>query len=480
LKDAVVIGSGPNGLAAAITLARAGRSVQVFEGYPTIGGGTRSLELTFPGFIHDICSAIHPMGAASPFFRSLPLRQYGLEWIHPPAPLAHPLDGGVVLVHRSVKDTAAGLGSDARPYARLMSPMVKDWEMLIAQILSPFHLPLHPVTLGRFLLQVTRPWITLARATRFASSVFNEETTRALFAGMAAHSMLPLDRPVTAGFGLVMTLLAHAVGFPLARGGSQKIGDSLATYLRTLGGQIHTGRMIASFTDLPAAGAYLFDVTPRQLTRIAGDRLPPDYRRGLARFRYGVGVFKMDFALDGPIPWQVPEVACSATVHVGGTAAEISAAEAAVWKGEHPERPFIILAQQSLFDPSRTPPGKQTAWAYCHVPNGSTRDMSRQIVGQIERFAPGFESRIMGVTTHNSQEMEAYNPNYIGGDINGGVQDLFQFFTRPLPRWDPYSTPVKSIYLCSSSTPPGGGVHGMCGYHAARSALRRTRGVPNK
>ena len=479
MSAAVVIGSGPNGLAAAITMARAGRSVQVIEGYPTVGGGTRSLELTLPGYLHDICSAIHPMGAASPFFRSLPLSQYGLEWIHPPTPLAHPLENGVVFVHRSIQDTAAGLGSDACAYTKLMAPMLKDWEKIIAQFLAPFHLPPHPVTMGRFLLQVTRPWITLARASKFASSVFKEETSRAVFAGMAAHSMLPLDRPVTAGFGVIMSLLAHAVGFPLARGGSQKISDALAAYFRALGGQIQTGRWISSLADLPPAQSYLFDVAPRQLNQIAADRLPSGYRRGLDRFRYGVGVFKIDFALDGPIPWKALEVACSATVHVGGTAAEIAAAEAAVWKGEHPDRPFIILAQQSLFDPSRAPQGKQTAWAYCHVPNGSTRDMTPEIIGQIERFAPGFQKRILDVSTHNSLEMEAYNPNYIGGDINGGVQDLLQFFTRPLPRWDPYSTPAKNIFLCSSSTPPGGGVHGMCGYYAARSALRHTRAVPN-
>jgi phytoene dehydrogenase-like protein len=472
--DAVVVGAGPNGLAAGITLARAGKSVLLLEAKETIGGGTRSAELTLPGFVHDICSALHPLGVASPFFRGLPLAQYGLDWIFPPAALAHPLDDGTaVLVEGAVEETAANLGSDAAAYRRLMGPLVANWQGLLNDLLGPLRFPAHPFLMARFGLAALLPAATLARA------VFRGERARAVFAGMASHAMIPLSRPGTAAFGLVLGLVAHGVGWPIARGGSQRIADALGAHLRALGGEIVTGRPVRSISDLPGAQVTLFDITPRQLVQIADEQLPAGYRRALSRFRYGPGVFKVDYALDGPIPWRAEGCLRAGTVHVGGTLEEISAAEAAIWRGGYPERPFVLVAQQSLFDSTRAPAGKHTVWAYCHVPPGSTADMTARIEAQIERFAPGFQDRILARSTHTAAEMEAYNPNYVGGDINAGVQDLRQLFTRPVARLDPYSTPVRGLYLCSSSTPPGGGVHGMCGYHAARVALRRLPKQPN-
>ena len=468
MVDAVIIGAGPNGLAAAITLARAGCRVLVQEAADTVGGGLRSAELTRPGFIHDVCSAIHPLGLGSPFFRSLPLADYGLDWIHPPAPLAHPFDDGTAAVlERSVTATGATLGRDGPAYQRLLGPLAADWDRLAVDLLGPLPLPpRHPLALARFGLRAIRSAAGLAR------SWFEEERARALFAGMAAHSMLPLTRPVSAAFGLVLGLLGHAVGWPLPRGGAQQLADALAAHLRALGGEIETNRPVTSLAQLPPCRLVLADVPPRQLLAIAGESLPPGYRRQLERYRYGPGVFKLDYALAGPVPWRATACGRAGTVHLGGTLAEIAAGEQAVWQGRPPERPFVLLAQPSLFDPGRAPAGGHPLWAYCHVPPGCAADMSGRIEAQVERFAPGFKERILARHTLGPAGLEAYNANYVGGDINAGVQDIRQLFTRPALRLRPYATPVKGLYLCSASTPPGGGVHGMCGYHAARAALR--------
>lgn len=466
--DAVIVGSGPNGLAAAITLGRAGCSVLLVEARDTLGGGMRSAELTLPGFVHDVCSAVHPLALASPFFRSLPLEQYGLDWVHPDAPLAHPLDGQpAILLERSLDETAARLGADGRAYRALFAPLVGRYEQIMREFLGPLRLPRSPLTMVAFGARALPPAALLARA------VFRGEPARAVFAGMAAHAIMPLHWPATAAFGLMLGLLAHAVGWPVARGGSQTIADALAAHLSTMNGQIETGWLVASVDELPPARVYLFDVTPRQLLQIAGDRFPPRYRRRLENYRYGAGTFKVDYALDGPIPWRDPAVLRAGTVHLGGALTEIAASERAAWRGQHSPRPFVLLVQSSLFDASRAPAGKHTAWAYCHVPHGSTVDMTDQIEAQIERFAPGFRDRVLARSVHFPADLERYNPNYIGGDINGGVQDLSQLFTRPTLRFPPYATPARNIYLCSSSTPPGGGVHGQCGYFAALSALRR-------
>ena len=466
--DAVVVGAGPNGLAAAITLARAGRSVLVVEAKDTIGGGTRTAELTLPGYKHDICSAIQPLSIGSPFMRSLPLEKYGVKWIYSPAAFAHPLDDGrAVTLERSVADTAAQLGSDGWAYRRLMGPLVARWEDLVEDVLGPLPLPPHhPVPFIRIGLKALWPAGGLARA------AFVGAHARSVFSGMAAHAMLPLERSGTSAYGLMLGMLAHAVGWPMAESGSQTIADAMAAYLRDLGGEIQTGNEVTRIEALPEARAYFLDVTPRQLLSIAGHRLPAGYRGQLERYRYGPGVFKIDYALSGPIPWKAAECARAATVHAGGTMEEIAASESSVWRGEHAQKPFVLLVHQTPFDPSRAPAGKHTAWAYCHVPPGSTLDMTGPIENQIERFAPGFRDLVLARHTMNTVDMEAHNPNYIGGDINGGVQDLLQLYTRPVARWVPYSTPDDSIYLCSSSTPPGGGVHGMCGYFAARAALQ--------
>lgn len=463
----MVVGGGPNGLAAAITLAQAGRKVLLLEGRDTVGGGSRSAALTLPGFTHDVCSAIHPLGLASPFFRQLPLADHGLAWIQPDAPLAHPLDDGTaVVLERSIGATADHLGDDGRRYRRLMGPLAADQPKIVREFLGPLRPPRHPLALARFGLLAIWPAAVLAR------TLFKGERARALLAGMAAHSMMRLEQPATAAFGLMLAVLGHAVGWPLAKGGSQRIADALASLLTSLDGEIATGREVTSMEELPAAEAVLCDVTPRQLLSIAGPRLPAGYRRRLQGYRYGPGVFKIDWALDGPIPWRAAACARVATVHLGGTLPEIAASERAVWRGEHADQPFVLLAQPSLFDPGRAPRGKHTAWAYCHVPNGSTFDMTERIEAQVERFAPGFRSRVLERHVMTAVQMEAYNPNYVGGDINGGLQDLRQLFTRPTARLVPYSTPAPGLYLCSSSTPPGGGVHGMCGYFAAQAALR--------
>lgn len=468
MYDAVIIGSGPNGFGAAITLAQAGLSVIMFEAKDTIGGGMRSAELTLPGFTHDVCSAIHPLGMGSPFFRSLPLDEYGLTWIDPVIPLAHPFDDGTAaILDRSIDLTSSTLGIDAQAYKHLMQPLVKHWDKLAEDLLAPLHFPQHPFLMARFAL------LAIRSACGFSKSHFEGERARSFFAGLAAHSIQPLNNPLTAAFGLVLGILGHRIGWPLPKGGSQKIADALAAYFRSLGGEIYAGVNIESLDDLPHSRLILCDITPRQLLKIAGDRLPDSFKRKLENYRYGPGVFKIDWALNHPIPWKSQECTKAGTVHLGATEEEIVFSEKQVWENEVSQKPYIIIAQQSLFDDTRAPKGKHTAWGYCHVPNNSTVDMTDRIEAQIERFAPGFKDCILAKATKSPKDLEQYNSNYIGGDINGGVQDLYQFFTRPTARLVPYSTPVKGLYLCSSSTPPGGGVHGMCGYHAAIAALNR-------
>lgn len=467
--DAVVVGAGPNGLAAAITLARAGRSVLVLEKGETIGGGCRSAELTLPGFVHDICAAIHPYAVGTPFLRSIPLQDYGVEWVHSPAALAHPLDDGrVAVLEHSIEKTGTSLGPDAGAWRTLVEPIVEHWDALTGDILGPLRIPRHPLITARFGLEA------LLSAQRLAEGMFRGPAARALVAGIGAHAILPLTQPPTGAAAMILGAMAHVSGWPIARGGSQTVADALSAYLRALGGEILTDSPVRSLHDLSPARAVLCDVTPQPLLALAGDRLPTSYRRALRRYRYGPGVCKVDFALDGPIPWRAADCTRAGTVHLGGTLDEIAAAEQSVWRGELPERPFVILAQQSLFDPTRAPEGKHTAWAYCHVPNGSACDMSERIERQIERFAPGFRDRIIARRVLTARDLEAHNPNYIGGDINGGVQDLFQLFTRPTVSLDPYRLPAPGLYLCSSATPPGGGVHGLCGLFAARSALRHS------
>lgn len=462
---AYVIGSGPNGLTAAITLARAGIPTTVLEAQPTIGGGTRSAELTLPGFLHDICSAVHPLAVGSPAFSSFPLAEHGLEWIHPPAPAAHPLGGGrAVLVERSLDRTSERLGRDGPRYRRAIGPLVKDWNKLTADILAPMRWPKHPLTLARF--GALAPW----PATLAARTLFHEPATRAMFAGMAGHSILPLDAIGSGVFGWVIAISAHAVGWPIPRGGSQKIANALASYFESLGGKIIANTPVKSLDELKDASMILCDITPRQLLRIAADHLPENYCRKLERYRYGPGVFKMDFALSAPIPWSATECARAATVHIGGTIEEIAESEREAWEGRASNRPFVLLVQPSLFDSSRAPEGKHTAWAYCHVPNGSTENMSDRIESQIERFAPGFRSKILARNAWSPADLELHNANLIGGDITGGAQDIRQLFLRPTRSL--YRTPNKNLYLCSASTPPGAGVHGMCGYHAALAALK--------
>jgi phytoene dehydrogenase-like protein len=470
--EAIVVGAGPNGLAAAITLARAGHSVHVYEAGATIGGGTRTEELTLPGYRHDVCSTILPLTLASPFFRSIDLAARGIEIVQPDAPLAHALDGGrAAVVERSVDATAAALGRDGPAWRRLFGPLVADADKLATELLRPvIHVPRHPLALARFGLPA------LLSGTGLARRAFREEPARALLTGLSAHSMVDLHRPLSASFGLVLGLYAHAVGWPMIRGGSAAVADGLAAELQALGGTIETGRPIASLEELPPARAIVLDTTPRAAVAIIGARLPGRTRRLYEAFRYGSGVFKVDWALDGPIPWRADGLRRAATVHLGGPIGEVAAAERTVARGGHPDRPFVLCVQYSPWDDSRAPAGRTTAWAYCHVPAGSTVDMTGPIEGQVERFAPGFRDRILARATRGPAEIEAHNPNYVGGDINAGIEDIRQLIFRPGPRLDPYWTGAPGVYLCSSSTPPGGGVHGMSGYLAARSALRREFG----
>jgi phytoene dehydrogenase-like protein len=463
--DAVVIGSGPNGLAAAITMAQHGKSVIVYEAQEYIGGGSRSAELTLPGFIHDVCSSVYPLGIGSPFFRSLPLAQYDLQWIQPPAAVAHPFDDGTAVTQeRSVEATAAQLGLDEQSYRKLMTPLVASWNGLAIDLLGPIRPPRHPWSLARFGLLGIQP------ARRLAESRFQGERAKALFAGLAAHSMLSLEHWGSAAFGLVLGMAGHAVGWPIARGGAQKLSNALAAYLASLGGEIISTRRVRTLDELPSSRVVLCDLTPRQLLEIAGQRLSPSYRKSLGRYRYGMGAFKLDWALSGPVPWKARECARAATVHVGGTLEEIAVSEDSAWSGKHIEKPFVLLAQPSLFDSSRAPEGKHTLWGYCHVPNGSTFNMTDSIEKQIERFAPGFRDLIIRRSILSPLELEKRNANLVGGDINGGAASLRQLFFRPTPRM--YGTSLRGLYICSASTPPGGGVHGMCGYFAARKALK--------
>ncbi len=466
--DAIIVGSGPNGLAAAITLAREGWKVQVIEAKDTVGGGTRTAELTLRGFRHDICSAIHPLGLGSPFFQSLDLGQYGLEWIQPELPLAHPFeDGSAIAMQRSLAYTQDELGRDGAAYGRLLAPLVQNWDAVAEEFLGPLGLPRHPLTL----IQVGLRSIWPAKA--MAQVLFREGKTRAFFAGLAAHAMMPLQWPATAAFGVILGALGHIVGWPVPRGGSQAIADALAAYLVDLGGEIVTGHEVASLAELPPARAVLLDVTPQQVLGLASERLPAWYRRLLEGYRYGAGVFKIDWALSEPIPWRAEACRRAGTVHIGASLGEICASEQLVWQGLHSQHPYTLVTQQSLFDDTRAPAGQHTGWAYCHVPHGSTVNMAAVIENQIERFAPGFKETILARHTMTTDDLQRYNPNYIGGDINGGVQSWRQLFTRPVPRRDPYSTPDPGLFICSSATPPGGGVHGMCGYHAAQSVLKQ-------
>jgi phytoene dehydrogenase-like protein len=471
--DAIVIGAGPNGLAAALTLARAGRSVRVIEAADTIGGGTRTQELTLPGFRHDVCSTILPLTAASPFFRTVDLAARGVELVHPDAPVAHALDGGrAAVLERSVAATGVGFedAHDARAWQRLFGSLTRDAAKLSGELLRPVvHVPRHPLALARFGLPALRSASGLARGS------FQGEAARALFTGLAAHSMLPLERPLTASFGLVLGLYAHAVGWPMIRGGSAAVADALAAEIRERGGEIVVGQRVTKLAELPAARVVIFDTSPTALAAIAGERLPGRTRRRYEAFRYGPGVFKVDWALDGPIPWTAEGLRRAATVHLGGSADEIIASERDVAAGRHPARPYTLVVQYHPWDPSRAPEGRTTAWAYCHVPNGSDVDMTAAIEGQLERFAPGFRDRILARSTHTPGQMEAHDANYVGGDINAGVSDIRQLLFRPVPSLDPYHA-GPGLYLASSSTPPGGGVHGMGGYLAARSALRRDLG----
>jgi phytoene dehydrogenase-like protein len=462
--DAVVVGSGPNGLAAAIVLARARKSVLVLEAREQIGGGTRSQALTLPGFTHDVCSAVHPMAVASPFFRTLPLGEHGLEWIYPACPLAHPLDNGAaVILETSVEKTAAALGRDAKAYRRSVGGLAADWSLLEEDILSPVGFPRRPVEMARFGLRAVQP------AARLAESNFKTEAARALFAGLAAHAVMPLDSWGTAAIGLVLGAVAHVSGWPVAKGGSQRIADALASYLRSLGGEIVTGVRVHSRKELPASRIMLCDISPRGLLEIAGDDFPTGYRRALEHYEYGPAVFKVDWALSRPIPWKAPKCAKAGTVHIGGSFEEIVEAERGLFGSAVSEQPFVLLSQPSLFDATRAPAGCHTAWAYCHVPSGCGTDMTGRIEAQVERFAPGFRNLILARSTKSPAQMEEDNANLVGGNITGGANSLRQLFLRPTMRQ--YETPVKGLFLCSASTPPGGGVHGMCGYHAATKAL---------
>ncbi|WP_316813519.1 NAD(P)/FAD-dependent oxidoreductase [Pedobacter heparinus] len=464
--DAIVVGSGPNGLAAAITLQRAGQAVLLIEAKETIGGGMRTRELTLPGFKHDVCSAIHPMAMASPFFADLPLAKYGLDFIQAPLPAAHPFDdGSAAFLSGSIAETAAALGEDEEAYLKLISPLVNNWEKIAGDIMAPLHFPAHPFLLAQFGWNAVRP--ANAIAAKFAT-----KAAKGLWGGMSAHAIQPFSNLTSAAIGLVLSAVGHKYGWPIPKGGSQSIANALLAYFLDLGGKVETGRMVRSVKELPTHQVVLFDVTPKQLLQIAGEELSACYKRQLGRYKQGMGVFKVDWALDGPVPFTASECSKAATVHLGNTYEEIALSEQQTAAGIQPEKPFVLFAQQSVFDNTRAPAGKHTAWAYCHVSNGSEQDMTAAIENQVERFAPGFKALILAKHTMNARQMEAYNPNYIGGDINGGIVDFSQLYTRPVLRASPYRTSAKRIYICSSSTPPGPGVHGMCGFHAAKTVLK--------
>lgn len=469
--DAVVIGSGPNGLAAGIRLAQSGLSVLIVEAADEIGGGMRSAELTLPGFTHDICSAIHPLTIASPFFKTLPLNKFGLEFVQPDVSLAHPLDDGTaVLLTKSIEETAANLGADGAGYKKLVEILVKHFDVIAPDILAPFRIPSNPFLMAGFGIK------GMSSAKSLADTYFTETRARAMFAGNAAHSMIPLEDIPSAAFGMVLLLAAHSVGWGFPKGGAYKIADALGDYFKSIGGKIETGNRVENIDALPTSRTVLFDITPRQIIKIAGHRLPALYVKRLETYKYGAGVFKMDFALSEPIPWKAKECFKAGTVHLGGTFEEIAQSEREHGEGKISQKPFVLLAQHTLFDQTRAPSGKHTAWAYCHVPNGSTFDMSEIIKNQIERFAPGFREIILAKSTKSPADLEKYNANYIGGDINGGAGILSQIFTRPVTKINPYKMPASGLYICSSSTPPGGGVHGMCGFHAAKTVLDKEFG----
>ena len=465
-RNALVIGAGPNGLAAAIVVAQAGLQVEVFEAEPSPGGAVRSMELTLPGFVHDFGSAVYPLGVGSPFFASLPLEEHGLEWIHSPAALAHPHDDGTaILLERDLDAADTWLGRDGPAWRALMRTFVRAWQIFAPEVLRPvLAVPKHPWLMARF-------GVNALRSAKSIASRFSSERTRALFAGLAAHSFLALDEPLSGAFGLLMAISAHAVGWPIARGGSQSLTNALCSYLSTLGGTVKTSSRVESIKLLPESDVILCDLSPRQLLTVAGGRLSDSYKRELRPFRLGPGVFKVDYALNSAIPWRASECLRAATVHLGGSFEEIAESEAAMRQGKHSDRPFILLVQPTLFDPTRAPAGKHTAWVYCHVPNGSNVEMLSKIEAQIERFAPGFRETVLARRVLRCADLESMDANLIGGDIGGGAMDVRQTLFRPT--WRQYATSAKKIYICSASTPPGGGVHGMCGYHAAKLALSR-------
>ncbi len=465
--DAIVVGAGPNGLAAAITLQQQGISTLLLEAKATIGGGMRTAELTLPGFHHDICSAIHPMAVSSPFFNKIPLDKFGLQFINPTYAAAHPFDNGTAaILDVSIQKTAQHLGIDAKAYKKLMTPLYRHRGKIFPFILGPLRFPKHPFIMANFGLRALQP------ASLLANTLFKTKEAKGLLAGMAAHSMLPLHKTATSAIAMVLLLAAHNKNWPIPKGGSQSIANAMADYFVSLGGKIECNVNVTSLQQLPSSRAVLFDVTPKQLLQIAGHKFSSLYKWQLRKYKYGVGVFKVDWALSEPIPFTNEKCKGAGTVHIGNTLQEIAAGEKDAWQGKHSEHPFVLLAQQSQFDTSRAPAGKQTAWAYCHVPNGSTRNMTGIIENQIERFAPGFRECILARHEMNTEAIHDYNANYIGGDINGGAQLITQLFTRPALRLSPYKTSAKGLYICSSSTPPGGGVHGMSGYHAAKKALQ--------
>lgn len=470
--DAIIVGSGPNGLSAGILLAQQGLKVKIIEAESTIGGGTRTKELTEPGFLHDVCSAVHPTGIGSPFFRTLPLSEFGLEWIHPKYPLAHPLDNGdAIISSNSLEDTLLRFGKDAKNYESLIKNFVEGWDYLSHDLFAPIRFPNNPISMAKF------GWSGMLSAKLLTNSRFETTKVKAYFAGLAAHGIVPLEKSFTASFGLVLATSIHATGWPIAKGGSSSISNALANYFKSIGGIIETDKRINKSSDLPPSKAVLFDLTPHQIIKIADRELPQSFKNKYLRYKYGPGAFKMDFALSEPVPWINKDCESAGTLHLGGSFEEIAYSERETWIGNYPDQPYVLVSQPSLFDDTRAPKDKHTLWAYCHVPNGSNKDCSEQIINQIERYAPGFRDII--ITTHSitATEFEAYNANYVGGDINGGAQTFKQLIGRPIFQWDPYKLPAKGMYICSSSTPPGGGVHGMCGYHAAKSVLKNEFGI---